>query len=400
MSEPTDDPADLLPDYLTRILLAEEERTLFAAAAANQDFFNQLMEAEALRDALSSPEQRNRLKTALQAWHEGAEAQGGGDCDYLNQELTKDSEGRPSIASPSLPVDLAAQPPRMVVRQSQRHVRVWYRNPIALGAIAAGVLACLIIPYARFRWTRESTSATVHQSVRQPSSAPQPESSGTADSPLRRSDHVTNASGAEPSKQATSRPPHPNHVTPLRAYNRGENASGPEIPVLVIEEVVGPADYRADGAGISCEGNNESLRVVNNAAALLSTSSFSYTGNLMALLGDHALVARDPTVGSVAGMVGRIASDPSIPCHPLIAVIPVGSQIIDFRYSARDGSGDGPCKPDDNGWFVCEIGWSKFTGPPTVTQAGKSLLVTGMFVNWSHDRERSANMTVSYQPSR
>jgi hypothetical protein len=68
MSEPIDDPADLLLDYCTGGLPAEDERALLASAATNQDIFNQLMEAEVLRDAFSSAEERNRLKAALQAW--------------------------------------------------------------------------------------------------------------------------------------------------------------------------------------------------------------------------------------------------------------------------------------------------------------------------------------------
>lgn len=68
MPQAEDEPAGLLNSYFTNQLTPEEERVLLASAAADQEMFNLLMEAEALRDALSSQEQRNRLKTALQLW--------------------------------------------------------------------------------------------------------------------------------------------------------------------------------------------------------------------------------------------------------------------------------------------------------------------------------------------
>ena len=56
-------------------LSAEEERALFEAAARDQDLFDQLMEAETIRHALSVPEERRRAAAVLRAWEEpGAHA--------------------------------------------------------------------------------------------------------------------------------------------------------------------------------------------------------------------------------------------------------------------------------------------------------------------------------------
>src|SRR5262245_44023062 len=57
----------LLLRYCSEQLTLDEERDLFLLASADQDAFNQLMEAEALRDALSSEENRNRLRNILEA---------------------------------------------------------------------------------------------------------------------------------------------------------------------------------------------------------------------------------------------------------------------------------------------------------------------------------------------
>src|ERR1044072_3435691 len=70
MSEQIDDPYGLLSGYSTGRLTPKEEHCLFAAAAEDQDLFSLLMEAEAIRDALDSPEQRSRIKRAVLVWHE------------------------------------------------------------------------------------------------------------------------------------------------------------------------------------------------------------------------------------------------------------------------------------------------------------------------------------------
>src|SRR6266496_6466876 len=65
MAKEIDNPADLLPRYCSGQLTPDEERSLLLSAAADQDIFDQLMEAEVLRDALNSPELRNYLRGAL-----------------------------------------------------------------------------------------------------------------------------------------------------------------------------------------------------------------------------------------------------------------------------------------------------------------------------------------------
>ena len=58
----------LLLGYSVGELTADEERTLFEAAAHNQDLFDQLMEAESVRHALGFPEERQRAGAVLRAW--------------------------------------------------------------------------------------------------------------------------------------------------------------------------------------------------------------------------------------------------------------------------------------------------------------------------------------------
>jgi hypothetical protein len=69
MSQPRDfDPASLLLGYTAGELSPAEERRLLEAAAADQDLFDHLVEADAVRHALSDPEERLRAGAVLKAW--------------------------------------------------------------------------------------------------------------------------------------------------------------------------------------------------------------------------------------------------------------------------------------------------------------------------------------------
>jgi hypothetical protein len=63
----------LLLAYSAGDLTADEERSLLEAAAADQDLFDLLMDAEALRHALADPEQRTRAAAVLRAWGKPAD---------------------------------------------------------------------------------------------------------------------------------------------------------------------------------------------------------------------------------------------------------------------------------------------------------------------------------------
>jgi hypothetical protein len=94
MPEPIDDAAALLNGYIAGRLTPEEERTLFESASTEQELFDLLMEAEAVRDALSSPEQQNRIKIALESWDGQKTTTEDGVPELLRQEtlsLVKES---------------------------------------------------------------------------------------------------------------------------------------------------------------------------------------------------------------------------------------------------------------------------------------------------------------------
>lgn len=69
------DPDALLLGHTAGELTAGQEKMLFEAAAADQELFDQLMEADAMRAALSVPEQRNRAAAVLSAWEQRGPAE-------------------------------------------------------------------------------------------------------------------------------------------------------------------------------------------------------------------------------------------------------------------------------------------------------------------------------------
>src|ERR1700722_3860178 len=58
----------LLLGYSAGELTAEEQAALFQAAAVDQDLFDQLMDAEGIRNALTFSEQRQRAAEVVRAW--------------------------------------------------------------------------------------------------------------------------------------------------------------------------------------------------------------------------------------------------------------------------------------------------------------------------------------------
>src|SRR5690242_8760476 len=93
------DPEALLRGYTAGELSPSEERALFEAAAADQDLFDQLTEAEGLRHALSFPEERQRASAVLQAWKQ----QGGGGSGMETSQARQPGPSILSVMHPRIP---------------------------------------------------------------------------------------------------------------------------------------------------------------------------------------------------------------------------------------------------------------------------------------------------------
>jgi hypothetical protein len=168
--------------------------------------------------------------------------------------------------------------------------------------------------------------------------------------------------------------------------------------------VVSHGAYAAT-ANPSCMAQSNISDVINTAAQIIASSQkegFSYLGAALEVINKFHDDFRSFTGmgGWLNEVVTGIYGDSSASCKPFMAVIPAGSQIVGYSYDAWDNYGSGACDLTFGDGFACKIGWSAWQGPPQVTAAGNSLIVTGMFMNWSDDRERGATMTIRYvQPN-
>jgi hypothetical protein len=167
-----------------------------------------------------------------------------------------------------------------------------------------------------------------------------------------------------------------------------------QLQSAVADVIVPNGDYILAPGVPGCETNP--FDAVHAAANVIVASQTSgWIGALTAVLD---AVGRSGKVGGAVGEILQLFYGPRYArCAPVSVVIPVGSQIVRVAYEARDGSGSGPCNLDGNGWIVCGVGWSLFE-PYQVTPAGNSMIVTAIFKNWSHDRERGATLTVYFIP--
>jgi hypothetical protein len=173
-------------------------------------------------------------------------------------------------------------------------------------------------------------------------------------------------------------------------------ASAQNVQSVMADEIVPSGDYITQSGVPGC-GSNPFDAVQAAAGVIAGAYTGGWTGALTGVL--NALVqGYGPKVGGAAGDVLQFFNGPRYAsCKPVSVVVPAGSRITGYSFAARDGYGSGPCNADGNGLFVCSVGWSAFE-PIQVVPAGNSMIVTGIFKNWSHDRERGATLTVYFIP--
>jgi hypothetical protein len=110
--------------------------------------------------------------------------------------------------------------------------------------------------------------------------------------------------------------------------------------------------------------------------------------------------------GQIGGAVGEILQgiygDHQATCVVLVVAIPGSARIKGVYIDAWDAYTPGVCQLGTECSMssckfgsVCAVGWSQFD-PWVETQAGPYRLVSSVFRNWSHDRGRTARMSVAY----
>lgn len=124
-------------------------------------------------------------------------------------------------------------------------------------------------------------------------------------------------------------------------------------------------------------------------------------GPVVDLVSDQA---RSIVSDNVRGFVGELLSkytEPSAQCQLVSAVIPPDANITGKTLIVDDGDrGVGDCDHNEGGQYTCwfddshDVGWCKWLEPER-----KGNTVSAIFMNWSHDRDRVASMTLFFVPA-
>lgn len=114
--------------------------------------------------------------------------------------------------------------------------------------------------------------------------------------------------------------------------------------------------------------------------------------------GPLAAVAKGNSGSAVDRLLNAEGKEPSGQCRLICAVYPKDATVKDVElWAAEQDQSVRKCSLDSNGEFICEVGWAKWFKPVLVRQ-GQSSVACGIFMNWSHNRNRTASMTVTFKP--
>jgi len=114
--------------------------------------------------------------------------------------------------------------------------------------------------------------------------------------------------------------------------------------------------------------------------------------------GPLAAVAKGDSGSAVDRLLNAGSKEPSAQCRLICAVYPKDATVKEVElWAAEQDQPVRKCSPDSNGEFICEVGWAKWF-KPVLVQQGQSGVACGMFMNWSHNRNRTASMTVVFKP--
>jgi len=179
----------------------------------------------------------------------------------------------------------------------------------------------------------------------------------------------------------------------------------PNMHAIVVELFVPPGTWQS-GPDPSCTAQvsdrvKEFQKSTTKMVDDLIPGSGEYVGPVITdatgrLVGE---IQRRNNGGAIGGIIHSIVGDGPATCRLIMAVIPKGMIHYITYYEIGDGArGWGLTSKDGNGWWVTPaVGQAKFIELPDVP-GEKGTIVSALFMNWSHDRDRWAVMKVRYGP--
>lgn len=118
-----------------------------------------------------------------------------------------------------------------------------------------------------------------------------------------------------------------------------------------------------------------------------------FSGPISKVLTPHVLEAFKSQGGDIGRYFSPYAKNGAL-CAPLIAVVPVDAEMVGYRFLVSEVNGAlSQCSAGAD----CPVGWSKFQTSPMETRGTNMRTYNAIFMNWSHNRTRQAEMIIFYK---
>ena len=165
---------------------------------------------------------------------------------------------------------------------------------------------------------------------------------------------------------------------------------------LQVNQVVPNGAYAHDAdPGCMNDATGDIQRVLNAALLAAPPQIAIFSGPLSTAVAGPVNDYLRNQGGDIGRLFSPYAKNAAL-CASVIGVIPVKATYVGWRLLATDdanGGNFGECIPGND----CAIGWSKFPSEPLLLENGKVKTISAIFLNWSHDRTRTAKMIVFYR---
>ncbi|MBE2241444.1 MAG: hypothetical protein IAE86_01705 [Burkholderiaceae bacterium] len=147
--------------------------------------------------------------------------------------------------------------------------------------------------------------------------------------------------------------------------------------------------------GCMNDASNEVAKIIQAAVAAAQPQLTLFSGPISKLIATPIAEQLKSQGGDIGRLFSPYARNGAL-CVPLVAVVPVAAEVVGFRLLATDGPNGNVmkrCAPAAE----CPIGWSKFQATPVEAKGAAIRTYSTIFMNWSHDRSRQAQMIIFYK---
>lgn len=147
--------------------------------------------------------------------------------------------------------------------------------------------------------------------------------------------------------------------------------------------------------GCMNDSSGELAKLVQTALVAAQPQLALFSGPISTLVAQPIAEKLKSQGGDIGKLFSPYAKNGAL-CVPLVAIVPVAAEVVGFRLLATDAQNANVMQRCSVG-VDCPIGWSKFQSTPVETRGAAIRTYSTIFMNWSHDRSRQAEMIIFYK---